>query len=336
MRWPDRTRDVGWVLLPLRLFLGVTFVYAGLLKLTDPTYLDPSSPTSVHAQMLRAAQTSPIGWLVSASVHVSTLTGLAIAFGELAVGAGVLLGLWTRLAAVGGLLLSLTFFLTVSWNTRPYFFGSDIVFVFAWTTVVIAGDGGVLTVLTPIRRRVRRQLGVRADRRPHPEVAAEVERRTTLQSGVLAALVGAVALLFGSLSALAASRRSSTASRATRPTVSPPVSSPSPTASASGSRPAGTAIGEASQVPVGGAAQFMDPHTGQPAYVVQPTRGEFRAFSAICTHAGCTVEFQSGQFLCPCHASTFDGVTGAVLSGPAPASLPAIPVTESGGVLYET
>ena len=132
VRASPRLTDPGWVLLPLRAFLGVTFVYAGMLKLTDSTYLDPTSPNSVHAQMVRAAKTSPIGPLVSLSADLSTATGLLIAFAELAVGLGVLLGLWTRLAALGGLLLSLSFFLTVSWSTSPYFFGSDIVFFFAW------------------------------------------------------------------------------------------------------------------------------------------------------------------------------------------------------------
>jgi thiosulfate dehydrogenase [quinone] large subunit len=57
MQQSPRLRDPGWVVLPLRFFLGITFVYASLLKLTDPAYLDPSSSSSVRAQMLRAART---------------------------------------------------------------------------------------------------------------------------------------------------------------------------------------------------------------------------------------------------------------------------------------
>lgn len=110
-----------------------------------------------------------------------------------------------------------------------------------------------------------------------------------------------------------------------------PTSAPGPTSAA-----AGTPIGSASQVPVGGAASFADTTDGQPAFVVQPSPGTFRAFSAVCTHAGCTVEFQQGTFYCPCHASSFDASTGAVLSGPAPAPLPTIPIRVSGGTIYET
>ncbi len=66
------------------------------------------------------------------------------ASGEAAVGLGALLGLFTRLAALGGFLLELSLFLTVTWTTRPYYYGSDIGFAFAWTPLLIAGDGGVL------------------------------------------------------------------------------------------------------------------------------------------------------------------------------------------------
>jgi thiosulfate dehydrogenase [quinone] large subunit len=316
----------------------VTFTYAGILKLTDPTYLDPSSPDSVHAQMLRAAARSPIGPLVTLSAHAWLFTGLAIAFGELAVGVGTLLGLWTRLASLGGFLLALSFFLTVSWTTRPYFFGADIVFMFAWTPLILAGDGGVMTVLAPIRAQVREQLGVRRGRPVRPEVAAEVERRTALRTGVLAGTLAVLAGTLGAAATLDSRRRGGADANTGRSLGSPTTPAPSPgtpTPSSTSTAP-GTAIGPASQVPVGGAASFTDATNGQPAYVVQPTAGTYRAFSAVCTHAGCTVEFQQGTFFCPCHASSFDGRTGAVLSGPAPAPLPAIPITVSAGTIYET
>jgi len=346
VRTSPRLKDPGWVLLPLRAFLGVTFVYAGLYKLTDSTYLDASSPNSVHAQMLRAATTSPIGPIISLSAHISTATGLLIAFGELAVGLGTLLGLWTRLAALGGLLLSLSFFLTVSWTTRPYFFGSDIVFFFAWTTLLMAGDGGLFSLTSAVRGRVRREMGIRSDRPLKPAVAAQVERRTVLQTGGLAAVIGAIAVAVGALTALAANRRAASAagpaasSPPVTPTVSPSASAsasatPSATTSASASVQ-GTRLGSTAQVAVGQALSFTDAKGGGPAFVVQPTHGQFKAFSAICTHQGCTVSFQGGAFACPCHGSQFDGATGAVLSGPAPSALPAIPVRVVDGTIYET
>jgi thiosulfate dehydrogenase [quinone] large subunit len=331
MQQSPRLRDPGWVVLPLRFFLGITFVYASLLKLTDPAYLDPSSSSSVRAQMLRAARTSPIAPLVRLSADVADLTGLLIAFAELAVGAGVLLGLFTRLAALGGMLLSLSFFLTVSWSTHPYFFGSDIVFFFAWTALLIAGDGGVLSVVTVVRRRVGRDLGVQPGRAVKPAVAMELERRTVVQTGALAVVLGVFGGLAGGLSALAAHRRGH---RSSGTTLGPNPEAPSPSTPPSGVS-GGTALGPASAVPVGGSASFNDPHGRGPGIVVQPVRGEYKAFSAVCPHAGCTVGFQGGSFACPCHGSVFDGRTGAVLSGPATQGLPAIPIKVVDGTVYE-
>src|SRR3954452_14961928 len=91
-----RLGEVGWVLAPLRAFLALTFLYAGLSKLFDRNYLDASSPLGVRAQMLHAAGGSPIGGLVTLSAHHATLVGLMIAFGELAAGLGTLLGLFPR------------------------------------------------------------------------------------------------------------------------------------------------------------------------------------------------------------------------------------------------
>jgi len=69
--------------------------------------------------------------------------------------------------------------------------------------------------------------------------------------------------------------------------------------------------------------------------VLQPAKGEFRAFSAICSHAGCTVAFvrASEQFQCPCHGGVYDARTGKVLAGPPPQPLTAIHVQRSGGQL---
>ncbi len=162
-RWKPPTgwrSEPGWLILPLRLFLGVTFVYAGLQKLANPGYLDPNDPSSVANQMLLLRHRSPIGLLLGLSAHAPTLVGLLIAFGELAVGIGALIGLWTRVAAIGGVLLSLSFFLSVSWNTTPYYYGSDIVFVFAWLVVLGFGAGGVLSLDTWLASHARRDVGL--------------------------------------------------------------------------------------------------------------------------------------------------------------------------------
>lgn len=65
--------------------------------------------------------------------------------------------------------------------------------------------------------------------------------------------------------------------------------------------------------------------------VTQPAKGEFKAFSATCTHQGCLVgAVENGTIDCFCHGSTFDDTTGAVVRGPATEPLPAKTVKLSG------
>ncbi|NUR04217.1 MAG: Rieske 2Fe-2S domain-containing protein [Streptomyces sp.] len=310
----------AWALLPLRVFLGITFLYAGLSKIFDPHYLDNASPLGVHAQMLHAAATSPIGAVVSLSADHSTVTGLAIAFGEVAVGLGALLGLFTRVAALGGVVLALSFFLTVSWTTRPYYYGADIAFAFAWSPLLIAGDAGVLSVTTRLRTAARRKLDLRPT--PHESVAVQdnVERRTLLRGGLIAAAVTAVAVPVGSALALARRPSGAAASRA-----SLPPASTTPDASANpGMANAGTVIAAAAGVPVGSSKSFTAPN-GARAYLLHPATDTFIAFNATCTHQGCPVSYVGPGFHCPCHGATYDQ-NGRVTGGPAPAPLIKIPV----------
>jgi thiosulfate dehydrogenase [quinone] large subunit len=156
-----------WALVPLRLFIGVTFLYAGLQKLANPNFFNPKSSISIQAQLIAATHTSPIHALLSHLEGAAKPIGLVIAFGEVAVGLGTLLGLWTRIAAIAGLLLSLSLFLTVSFHASPYFTGADIVFFFAWIPFIIAGAGTRLSLDAWIAKRLAKK-----SERPSPELVA--------------------------------------------------------------------------------------------------------------------------------------------------------------------
>jgi nitrite reductase/ring-hydroxylating ferredoxin subunit len=81
-------------------------------------------------------------------------------------------------------------------------------------------------------------------------------------------------------------------------------------------------------VPVGGGTVIAD----QKVVVVQPTKGDFKAYTAICTHQGCTVgQVEGGDIVCPCHGSRFSIKDGAPVSGPAQSPLAAKKVSVSGG-----
>lgn len=93
------------------------------------------------------------------------------------------------------------------------------------------------------------------------------------------------------------------------------------------------AVGPAADVPVGGGVIYAR----QKVVVTQPTDKVFKAFSAICPHAGCVVaEVQPTGILCRCHGSLFSVKDGSVLAGPADAPLEAKTVTVSSGVLTVT
>ena len=150
---------LGRALLPLRAFLGFTFCFAGLQKLANPRFFDAADPASIQSQLAAAARRSPVHALISPLAHVAVPLGVLIAFGELAVGVGTLLGLRARLAAAGGLALSLMLFLTVSFHSAPYYTGADIVFAFAWTPLLLVGSGSVLSLDAAIADWAGKQAG---------------------------------------------------------------------------------------------------------------------------------------------------------------------------------
>ncbi|HVA42169.1 MAG TPA: Rieske 2Fe-2S domain-containing protein [Acidimicrobiales bacterium] len=391
---PPRARHLAsWALLPLRAFLGLTFCFAGLQKLANSAFFNSSNPASIQAQLLAASHRSPIHAFIHPLVHLAVPLGILIALGELAVGLGTLAGLFSRLAAAGGALISFSLFLAVSFHTNPYYTGSDIVFVFAWIPFLVA-EPGPLSADAVLANAARQSQGLGAEetvpvlfsdiqrvcgsyeggqcaaRRnapcepgpcpylasrtspiPSRRAGASLDRRTLVLKGTMAAGLGAVGLvgsgliagvarLIGGSSTTAASS-SSLQAGGSGATASTTTSSPGPagtTASTSAaSHPPGQKLGPASNVPVGGAASFQDPGTGDPALVVQPSKGTFLAFDAVCPHAGCTVEYSASSrgFICPCHGSQFDGQTGDVLNGPASSGLTRIAVAEgSDGDLY--
>jgi Rieske Fe-S protein len=100
----------------------------------------------------------------------------------------------------------------------------------------------------------------------------------------------------------------------------------SSTAAAGGS--SGSALASTSAIPVGGGTVFKD----QKVVVTQPKAGEFKAFTATCTHQGCTVGTVSGGTInCPCHGSKFDIADGSVANGPATKPLAAKKIIVKGG-----
>jgi thiosulfate dehydrogenase [quinone] large subunit len=311
---PAVDRWVAYGTVPLRLFLGATFVYAGLQKIADPGFLQPGASTYIGAQLQSFAPHSPIGFLLEwFAIPAPQVAGIVVIVAELIIGVLALLGLATRWAATGGALLSFVLFLTASWTVQPYFLGSDSIYTVAWITLLIVGDQRVFSVRRFFFASPARTYWADPDR-----------RRLLLQLG------GAAVAVVWVLAILPRTRGTSRASNAT------PSATPSRTPSAVAS-PTGTRIGALSDLQSRGALTFNDPTSGDPAVAIALSGGGVVAFDAICTHAGCEVAYDSSQRLltCPCHGAAFDpSHSAAVVAGPAPTPLASIKVAvgTDGGV----
>ncbi|MFF8438021.1 Rieske (2Fe-2S) protein [Streptomyces bacillaris] len=92
----------------------------------------------------------------------------------------------------------------------------------------------------------------------------------------------------------------------------------------------GAVLAKTADIPEGGGLVFA----AQKVVVTQPRAGEFKAFSATCTHQGCAVKDVTDNVItCPCHNSTFDAATGSPTAGPATQPLPAREISVEGGAI---
>lgn len=159
-------------------------------------------------------------------------------------------------------------------------------------------------------------------------------RRAVLRAAGLVALAGSGAALAAcsadaGVAAPTATSAAPSASASSAPSPSAPSSS-SASASSSAAAPSGVSVAT-SEVPVGGGVVLKDAN-----YVItQPSEGEFKAFSKICTHMGCPVaEVAGGSINCKCHGSKFSIKDGSVTNPPASKPLTEATTTVSGGKVF--
>ena len=150
------------------------------------------------------------------------------------------------------------------------------------------------------------------------ESIESTNRRTVLRG---AAILGGTIVAGGALAACGG--ESATEPAATDPGAG---TESGPTSAA----PSGSDLGSAADVPVGGGKVYA----AEKIVVTQPKEGEFKAFTAVCTHQGCLVNSVSdGEIHCPCHGSAYSITDGSVVGGPAPAPVKSEKVVDDGGTL---
>ena len=217
--YPNRKVDLGLVLLPLRIFLGGISIYAGFVKLCDPVYFDGGArgsmmhylqalhPWPMAQPLLQLALTHPVG------------AGLAVAFVQIVVGVLSILGLWQRFAAGTAMLLALALLLTVSWRSAPAYDAPEIIYLAAWSPLLLAG-APLFSLDGRLAIEAWHRLGERAR-------TSALRRRVLRRGFVVATVVIGGTLLLGSV--LGAAVRGSQQLQTVVPaTQTPPTDFPSP------------------------------------------------------------------------------------------------------------
>ncbi len=276
-------RNQLWPLRVMRLWLGATWIYAGWDKASDPGFLTSGSPTFIGSQLAAYAQNSPIDFLLNKILDHATQVGILVMVAEFAIGFATLLWIAPTWAAFGGFVMSISLWLSSSWNVQPYFMASDSAYAILWLTYFLFLYGS------------RRKSNISIDRRGFIRV-----------SSIAALTVVGVGLgrLF-----------------------------PKKAAAVS----AGPAkIIEDASLAVGKIHNFTS-KSGSPAVLFKSKTGVY-AYSAVCTHEGCTVQYNSASknLQCGCHGAVFDpGKDGTVVTGPTNKPLPKIKVAVEGAWIVE-
>lgn len=189
--YPGRRMNLGVVLLPMRVFLGFISIYAGMGKLCDPVYFDGGDRGSMVKWL-----TSLHPWTLAEPLRDFALShpvgaGLTVAFLQVVVGVLTVLGLWQRVAASVGALLSATLLVTVSWRTVAVYDAPDIIYLAAWSPLIIAG-APVYSVDGRLAGEAWRRLGPRS-------TIWDLRRRVLRRGAVVATVVVGLTLLVGSM-----------------------------------------------------------------------------------------------------------------------------------------
>ncbi len=266
----------------LRLWLGITWIYAGWDKASDGGFLSRGSSTFIGTQLSGYSTQSPLGaGVFNKLIEHSIQVGLLVMVGEFAIGLATLLWVAPTLAAFAGFSMSMSLWLASSFYVSPYFLASDTAYAVLWLSYLL------------LIKNNRKGFSMSLERRGIMRIA--------IIGGLSAALAGA-----GKLFTPKAMQDSANAATSTK-------------------------IVKLASLKVGATKNFVLAD-GAPAILFRTKTGVF-AYSAICTHQGCTVAYDPAKKVmkCPCHGAEFDPLKSAKpVVGPAINPLGKVKVAISG------
>lgn len=144
----------------IRLWLGVTWIYAGWDKARDPGFLQTTGATYIGRQLTGYAATSPLSFIFKRLIEHATVVGAFVMVAEFAIGLATLFWVAPTLSAFAGFSMSLGLWIAATWHVKPYFLGSDSAYAILWLAYFLTLVGRRRRVDVSFDRRGVMRVGV--------------------------------------------------------------------------------------------------------------------------------------------------------------------------------
>lgn len=143
----------------IRLWLGITWIYGGWNKATDPGFLSPTGSTYIGKQLTGYASNSPMGFLFRRMIEHATLVGVGVTILEFAIGLATIFWIAPTFTALVGFSMSVGLWIAATWHVKPYFLGSDTAYAVLWLSYFLTLVGKRRKVNVSLDRRGAMRVG---------------------------------------------------------------------------------------------------------------------------------------------------------------------------------
>jgi thiosulfate dehydrogenase [quinone] large subunit len=143
----------------IRLWLGITWIYGGWNKATDPGFLSKTGSTYIGKQLTGYAGNSPLGFFFRHLIERATLVGIVVTISEFVIGIATLFWIAPTLTAFIGFTMSLGLWIAATWHVKPYFLGSDTAYAVLWLSYFLTLVGKRRKIDLSLDRRGAMRVG---------------------------------------------------------------------------------------------------------------------------------------------------------------------------------